>query len=178
MDLSGLISVSGMSGLYKVVGQMKNGVIAESLSDKKRVPIHAHQQISSLEDISMFTTGDNKPVSEILKSIYDKEKGGKCIDYKADEKEIVAYFTSILPDYDKERVYASNMRKLFNWYNLLQETGNLKVKEAGDKDTEGKAKVQHHDEAKKFAKPNAKENVKANTKGARTTSGVRKTGVA
>jgi hypothetical protein len=177
MDLSGIISVSGMPGLYKVVGQMKNGVIAESLTDKKRLPIHAHQQISSLEDISMFTTGDNKPVADILKTIYDKEKGGKSIDHKADEKEVVKYFESILPDYDKERVHVSNMRKLFNWYNLLQETGNLKQKAEGDKSDE-KSKVQHHDEAsKKFAKP-VKENVKANSKGAKKVAGVRKTGTA
>jgi hypothetical protein len=178
MDLSGIISVNGMPGLYKVVGQMKNGVIAESLIDKKRMPIHSHQQISSLEDISMFTTGDNKPVSDILQAIYDKEKGGKAIDHKADEKEIVKYFEGILPDYDKERVYVSNMRKLFSWYNLLQETGNLKMKESGDK-SEDKTKVQHHDEAgKKFAKPAAKENMKANSKGAKKVAGVRKTGTA
>jgi len=178
MDLSGIISVSGMPGLYKVVGQMKNGVIAESLIDKKRVPVHSHQQISSLEDISMFTTGENKPVAEILKAIYDKEKGGKCLDHKADEKEILAYFEAILPDYDKERVYVSNMRKLFNWYNLLQETGNLKLKEEG-KEGDDKAKAHHHDEAaKKFAKPALKDNLKANSKGAKKTAGVRKTGTA
>ncbi len=178
MDLSGIISVSGMPGLYKVVGQMKNGVIAESLTDKKRVPIHSHQQISSLEDISMFTTGDNKPVGDILKNIYDKEKGGKSIDHKADEKQVLAYFEGILPDYDKERVYISNMRKLFSWYNLLQETGNLKLKSDSDK-TEDKAKVQHHDDAaKKFTKTASKDNMKANSKGAKKTAGVRKTGTA
>lgn len=177
MDLTGIISVSGMPGLFKVVGQMKNGVIAESLNDKKRVPIHSHQQISSLEDISMFTTGDNKPVSEIMKTIFDKEKGGKCVDHKADEKEVINYFAGILPDYDKERVYISNMRKLFSWYNLLQETGNLKEKGTEEKHDE-KAKVQHHDEAKKFTKTAVKENVKANTKGAKKTAGVRKTGTA
>lgn len=177
MDLSGIISVSGMPGLYKVVGQMKNGVIAESLTEKKRVPIHSHQQISSLEDISMYTAGDNKAVSEIMQTIYDKEKGGKCIDHKADEKEIVKYFESILPDYDKDRVYVSNMRKLFNWYNLLQETGNLKLESEGEKH-EDKAKVQHHDDNKKFAKPSVKEHVKANSKGAKKTAGVRKTGSA
>src|ERR1700756_4392356 len=143
MDLSGLISISGMPGLYKVVGQMKNGVIAESLTDKKRIPVMASQQLSALEEISMFTTGENKPVSEILKTIFEKEKGGKCIDHKADEKQIVSYFADILPDYDKERVYVSNMRKLFNWYNSLQETGNLKLKEEGEKSTDEKVKVAH-----------------------------------
>ncbi|MGZ3864086.1 MAG: DUF5606 family protein [Bacteroidia bacterium] len=176
MDLSGLISINGMPGLYKVVGQMKNGVVAESLTDKKRIPVMASQQLSALEEISMFTTGENKPVSEILKTIFEKEKGGKCIDHKADEKEIVSYFTAILPDYDKERVYVSNMRKLFNWYNLLQETGNLKLKEDGEK-SEDKKKVTHaEDHTKKFSAAQTK--VKADTKGAKKTSGVRKTGVA
>ena len=176
MDLTGLISISGMPGLYKVVGQMKNGVIAESLTDKKRVPVLSHQQISALEEISMFTTGENKPVGEILKTIFEKEKGAKCIDHKADEKQITAYFASVLPDYDKERVYASNMRKLFNWYNTLHETGNLKLKEEGEK-SEEKVKVAHAEEStKKFAA--AKTKVKADTKGAKKTSGVRKTGVA
>ena len=176
MDLSGLISISGMPGLYKVVGQMKNGVIAESLTDKKRIPVHSHQQISALEEISMFTTGENKPVSEILKTIFEKENGGKCIDHKGEDKLIATYFESILPDYDKERVYSSNMRKLFNWYNTLHDTGNLKLKtdkESGDE----KVKLTHNeDHAKKFTATNTK--VKANTKGAKKTSGVRKTGVA
>src|ERR1700751_4825992 len=176
MDVSGIISISGMPGLYKVVGQMKNGVIAESLTDKKRRPVLSNQQISTLEDISMFTTGDNKPVAEILKTIFEKEKGGKCIDHKADEKEITAYFESILPDYDKERVHVSNMRKLFNWYNTLQETGNLKLKEDGEK-TDEKVKIAHgEDHTKKFSA--AKTKVKADTKGAKKTAGVRKTGVA
>lgn len=176
MDLSGLISISGMPGLYKVVGQMKNGVVAESLTDKKRMPVMASQQLSALEEISMFTTGENKPVSEIMQTIFEKEKGGKCIDHKADEKEIVSYFASILPDYDKERVYVSNMRKLFNWYNLLQETGNLKLKEDGEKGEEKKKVTHADDHTKKFSAAQTK--VKADTKGAKKTSGVRKTGVA
>ncbi len=175
MDLSGIISIGGMPGLYKVVGQMKNGVIAESLTDKKRIPVHAHQQISALEEISMFTTGENKAVSEILKTIFEKEKGAKCIDHKADDKLITAYFESVLPDYDKERVYPSNMRKLFNWYNTLHDTANLKLKEEGEK-SDDKVKLTHTEHAKKFTTTNTK--VKADTKGAKKTSGVRKTGVA
>jgi hypothetical protein len=178
MDLSGIISISGMPGLYKIVGQMKNGVIAESLTDKKRMPVHSHQQISALEEISMFTTGDNKPVADILQSIYDKENGGACIDPKASDKEILSYFEAILPDYDKERVYLSNMRKLFSWYSLLQSTGNLKLKEKAEEKAEDKLKVPHPEEqGKKFATA-AKQTTKANTKGAKKTAGVRKTGSA
>lgn len=177
MNLEGIISISGMPGLYKVVGQMKNGVIAESLNDKKRSPIYSHQQISTLEDISMFTTGDNKPVSDIMKSIFDKEKGGACIDHKADEKEIVAYFTGILPDYDKERVHVSNMRKLFSWYNALQATGNLKVKEK--EGAEEKAKVHAEEKPKKVTAKVKPDTTKvAVSKGVKKTAGVRKTGTA
>jgi hypothetical protein len=176
MNLEGIISISGMPGLYKVVGQMKNGVIAESLNDKKRSPIYSHQQISTLEDISMFTTGDNKPVADIMKSIFDKEKGGACIDHKADEKQIIAYFESVLPDYDKERVHVSNMRKLFSWYNALQTTGNLKLKEGA---TEEKTKVHAEEKPKKVTAKVKPDTAKvAVSKGVKKTAGVRKTGTA
>lgn len=179
MNLEGIISISGMPGLYKVVGQLKSGVIVEGLTDKKRVPVYSHQQISTLQDISMFTTGDNKPVSEIMKAIFDKENGGLCIDHKADEKAIIAYFESVVPDYDKERVHLSNMRKLFNWYTILQQTGNLKVSEEKT-DEEGKPKV--HLPEEKHTKVPAKhkpDNTRvAVSKGVTKTAGVRKTGTA
>ena len=177
MNLEGIISISGMPGLYKVVGQMKNGVIAESLLDKKRSPIYSHQQISTLEDISMFTTGDNKPVADIMQTIHDKEKGGACIDHKEDDKKIVAYFETILPDYDKERVHVSNMRKLFGWYNVLQKTGNLKLKE--EKSTEEKSKAHVEEKPKKTPAKHKPDTTKvAVSKGVKKTAGVRKTGTA
>ncbi len=179
MDLSGIISISGMPGLYKVVSQAKNGVIVESLIDKKRFPAFATNKISALEDISMFTTNDDKRISEIMKTIFDKEGGKKCIDNKADDKAIIAYFAEILPDYDKERVYVSNMRKLFSWYNLLSETGNLKAKEEVAAEGEKKAKVSAEDKPKKVTKV-----AKDTSKGAKTkaptlkVAGVRKAGTA
>ena len=130
IDLTGIIAISGQSGLFKVVAQTKNGIIVEGLTDKKRSSISSTAKVSSLEDISMFTTGEDKPVAEIMKSIFDKENGGPCLDSKSDDKAVTSYFESVLPDYDKERVYTSNMKKLFTWYNGLQSTGNLKVKEA------------------------------------------------
>jgi hypothetical protein len=159
---------------------MKNGVIAESWMDKKRLPSHAHQQISSLEDISMFTTGEDKPVSEIMHAIVDKEVGGPAIDAKADDKAIIAYFATILPDYDKERVYVSNMRKLFSWYNNLQSTGNLKKKTDETKDESTEKIVKAATEKKATAKKTAtKDTTKTKTStGVKKTAGVRKTGVA
>lgn len=181
IDLTGIIAISGQSGLYKVVAQSKNGIIVESLADKKRTAISATAKVSSLEDISMFTTGEDKPVSEIMKSIYDKEKGGACIDSKADDKAVVAYFGAVLPDYDKDRVYTSNMRKLFTWYNGLQSTGNLKLKEeAKSEDAVTEKKVKATTEKKAAAKKaSVKDAPKAKTSaGVKKTAGVRKTGSA
>ena len=178
MNLEGIISISGMPGLYKVVGQLKSGVIVESLTDKKRTPVYSHQQISTLEDISMFTTSDNKLVSDIMKTIFEKENGATCIDHKADEKQIVAYFESVLPDYDKERVHISNMRKLFNWYNVLKQTGNLKVNEETTEESKAKAiytENKHTTVAPKHKPDNMKVAV---SKGVKKTAGVRKTGTA
>ena len=182
MNLEGIISISGLPGLYKVVGHLKNGIIVESLTDNPRVPVssNSQQQVSTLKDMGMFTAGDNKPVSEIMKTIFEKETGGPCIDHKADEKEIVAYFEGLVPDYDKERVYPSNMRKLFNWYNILQHTGNLKAAEENTEATDDtKAKLPHaedkHTIAQKYKPDNARV---ATSKGVTKTAGVRKTGVA
>lgn len=181
IDLSGIIAISGMPGLYKVAAQAKNGIIVESLADKKRFSISATSKVSTLEDISMFTTGDDKPVADIMKSIYDKENGAAAIDSKADDKEIVKYFGEILPDYDKDRVYTSNMRKLFSWYNALHTTGNLKLKEE-EKEGEGKEEAKAKADVKKAAAKTAKakdtgKNVKTSA-GVKKTAGVRKTGSA
>ena len=180
IDLTGIISISGQPGLYKVVAQSKNGIIVENLNDKKRTSISSTAKVSSLEDISMFTTGEDKPVSEIMKAIFDKEKGGACLDAKADDKAVAAYFEVVLPEYDKERVYTSNMRKLFNWYNGLQTTGNLKVKESDKKDEATEKIVKAATEKKATVKKTAVRDVnKAKTStGNKKTTGVRKTGVA
>jgi len=180
IDLTGIIAISGQPGLYKVIAQSKNGIIVENLTDKKRTSISSTAKVSSLEDISMFTTGEDKPVSEIMKSIFDKEKGGISIDSKSDDKAVAAYFESVLPDYDKERVYVSNMRKLFTWYNVLQTTGNLKEKSEDNKD-ESTEKIVKAATEKKAAtkKASVKDAPKAKTSaGVKKTAGVRKTGTA
>lgn len=92
IDLHGIISIAGMPGLFKVVAQSKNGVIVEALADKRRFPAFASHKISSLEDIGMFTDGDDKPISEIMKLIYDKENGGVCIDHKKMKKKLLNIF--------------------------------------------------------------------------------------
>ena len=177
IDLTGIISISGQPGLFKIIAQSKNGIIIEGLADKKRSNIYSTTKVSTLADIGMYTTGDDKPIEEIMTAIFEKEKGGPCVSSKADDKEITAYFAQILPDYDKERVYVSNMRKLFNWYTILQTTGNLKEKEAGKEGEENKAvKVEDKAKAKTNLKDSSK-NVKTSA-GVTKTAGVRKTGTA
>ncbi len=180
IDLTGIISISGQPGLYKVIAQSKNGIIVENLNDKKRTSISSTAKVSSLEDISMFTTSEDKPVAEIMQSIFDKEKGGACIDAKADDKAAAAYFELVLPEYDKERVYVSNMKKLYNWYNALQATGNLKQKEGDAKDEATEKIVKAATEKKTAVKKTAtKDTTKSKTStGVKKTAGVRKTGVA
>ncbi|MFN3342084.1 MAG: DUF5606 domain-containing protein [Flavobacteriales bacterium] len=126
MNLTGIISISGKPGLYKVVSQSKNSLIVEGLTDKKRFPAFSADKVSALDDISMYTTEEDVPLAEIIRKIWDKEKGGRCVDAKEEANTHHKYFAEILPNYDRERVYNSDLKKLFSWYNLLQETGTLK----------------------------------------------------
>jgi hypothetical protein len=178
IDLSGIISISGQPGLYKIIAQSKNGIIVEGLSDKKRLNVYATTKVSTLSDISMFTTGDDKPLEEIMDNIFEKEKGGAALDGKADDKAVEKYFGEILPEYDKERVYVSNMRKLFSWYNAMQVSGNLKKKE-DNKDADGKAILPKADDKTKVKKTGTIDKAKQKTAtGVKKTTGVRKTGTA
>ncbi|MBI2720631.1 MAG: DUF5606 domain-containing protein [Bacteroidetes bacterium] len=178
MDLTGIISISGQPGLYKIVAQSKNGIIVEGLSDKKRVNIYSSTKVSTLSDISMFTTGEDKPIEEIMTAIFDKEKGQAAIDSKADDLAVEKYFGEVLPDYDKDRVYVSNMRKLFSWYNSLQSTGNLKEKEEQKEGSE-KIKSKSTDDKKAVKNTASKNPSKTKTSaGVKKTTGVRKTGTA
>lgn len=177
IDLTGIIAITGQPGLYKIVAQSKNGIIVEGLSDKKRVNVYASTKVSTLSDISMFTTGDDKPIEEILSAVFDKENGGPAIDNKADDKAIAAYFAAVVPDYDKDRVYVSNMRKLFSWYNVMQSTGNLKKKEE-NKETEEKVVPVKAEEKPKVKKTAAKDSKPKVSTGVKKTTGVRKTGTA
>lgn len=124
--LKKILSISGKSGLYKLISQGRNMLIIESLKEKRRMPAYAHEKILSLGDIAMYTNEREVPLNDVMKSIKEKE-GGKVIEIdlkKADAKILSDYMAEILPNYDKERVYVSDMKKLFSWYNLLIETGN------------------------------------------------------
>ena len=123
--LKGILAISGHSGLFKMVSNSKNALIVESLVDKKRMPAYATSKISALEDIAIFTDEGDVQLAEVFKNIKEKENGGKAISHKSSGNELKAYMSEILPNYDEDRVYVSDMKKIFQWYNLLQENGLL-----------------------------------------------------
>jgi hypothetical protein len=129
MDLSKILFITGKSGLFKLISQTKAGAIIESMSDNKRFPVFSHNKISVLENISIYTEEADVPLSKIFQAIYKKENGGKCLDSTSAEQEIRAYMEEILPSYDQQQVHLSDMRKVFLWYNLLNEQGLIDVEE-------------------------------------------------
>ncbi|NLB64823.1 MAG: DUF5606 domain-containing protein [Fibrobacter sp.] len=122
--LKEILSISGKPGLYKMISQAKNMIIVESIVDGKRIPTYAKDKIVSLGDIAIYTHTEEIPLGEVLENIRKKESGEKCpVDPKADNDTLRAYMEEILPEYDKDRVYPSDMRKLYSWYNLLISSG-------------------------------------------------------
>jgi hypothetical protein len=152
MDLKDIMSISGKGGLFRSIAQTKNGLIIESLVDKKRFPVYASDKVSSLEDIRIFTKDKDVPLKDVIEMIFKKESGGHCIDPKSDDAKLKKYFEEVLPDYDKERVYTSDIRKLFSWYNLLQSLGLLKLEEE-----EKKEEKSEKENIEKEEKPEEKE---------------------
>lgn len=154
MNLTGIISISGKPGLFKVVAQGKNNIIVESLEDKKKVPAYSTDRISALEDISIYTYEEDKPLKEIFRAIYEKESKGATISHKEDKKKLENYLLEILPNYDQERVYISDIKKIFQWYNLLHSADQLVV------ETEDSKESEDDDIEKTSKKPVAKKAVK------------------
>jgi len=148
MDLSKIISVAGKSGLFRIVGQGRQAVIAESLTDGKRLPIPSSMRVSSLEEISMFTTGDDVPLGTVLENLHKVEKGKPSLDPKESDDKLFTKLGEALPEHDRERIYASDVRKLFLWYDQLLKAGEFDKKEkkatskgSAEEEKEGGAKA-------------------------------------
>ena len=140
VELEKILSVSGKPGLFKVISGGRNTVIAESLTDGKRQPILSSQRVSSLADISMFTIEEDVPLRDVLVSMRQQYDGGPASDHKADSAVLRKEMRKVLPGYDEERVYDSDIRKLFNWYNLLQSKGMLDFEEPNSEAAEEEEK--------------------------------------
>ncbi len=131
MDLSKILVVSGKPDIYELVSQTKTGAIVESLADKKRCPVFKTDRISSLNEISIFTTEKEKPLTEVMQDIFRKEDG-KTIAFdirKTANADLFAYFKEVLPNYDTEHVHASDVKKVLLWYNLLNNAGKIDLEE-------------------------------------------------
>ena len=123
MDFKEILAISGYGGLFKFVSQGRNGIIVEGLEDKKRMNAFSHYKVSSLSDIAIFCDSGEVPLKKVLKKIAEVENGGQAFGGKIDEKKLRDYFLTILPDYDKEKVYTSDIKKVIIWYNLLLKNG-------------------------------------------------------
>jgi hypothetical protein len=127
--IKGILAISGQSGLFKMLSEAKNSIIVESLETQKKMPVYSTSKVSSLEDIAIFTEKGDMPLKEVFKAIYEKENGGEAISHKSSANELKSYFEKIVPDFDKDRVYVSDIKKVLLWYNLLREKEMLDFSE-------------------------------------------------
>jgi len=123
MALKDILVISGQGGLFRHISKGHNKTIVENLSDHKRTAIPVTVKISMLDDISVFTENEDVPLREVFRKIQENENGGATISHKSPDAELKKYFAELLPEYDRDRVYLSDIRKIITWYNLLHELG-------------------------------------------------------
>jgi hypothetical protein len=136
MILKDILSISGQPGLFRFIAQGKNAIIVEHLETKKRSSASGNAKVSSLEDIAIFSTTEDVPLGKVFDLIFEKANGGTAVDPKADNNVIKNWFEEVLPDYSKDKVYVSDIRKVAAWYNILQKL-DLLVKEENKVGEEG-----------------------------------------
>jgi hypothetical protein len=137
MILKDILAISGEPGLFKFIAQGKNAIIVEHLETKKRSSAYGSAKVSSLEDIAIFTDKEDLPLGKVFDLIHEKENGGPAPDSKADTGKLKAWFEGILPEYSKDKVYTSDIKKVAQWYNILHNL-NLLIKEEPEKTVEEK----------------------------------------
>ncbi len=146
MILKDILAISGEPGLFKFIAQGKNAIIVEHLETKKRSSAYGSAKVSSLDDIAIFTDKEDMPLGKVFDLIHEKGNGGPAIDSKSDTTKLKEWFEGILPEYSKDKVYTSDIKKVAQWYNILHSL-NLLVKEepekaAEEKESEKKASVE------------------------------------
>jgi len=129
MVLKDILAISGESGLFKFIAQGKNAIIVEHIETGKRNSAFSSAKVSSLEDISVFTEGEDLLLGKVFDKIFEKESGGPAIDPKADAEKLRKYFEEVIPDFSRKKVYLSDIKKIILWYNLLQKKGMLVMEE-------------------------------------------------
>lgn len=142
-----ILSIACRPGLYKLVSQGKNMLIVESLATGKRTPAYAHDKVVSLGDISIYTTESDVPLAEVFETIKEKNAGKPVDVKKMDDAEVRTYFAEILPDFDRDRVYTNDIRKVFAWYNDLIGAGVTEFKDKEIAEDEAAEAAEKADEA-------------------------------
>ena len=125
MSLEKILAISGKPGLYELKAQTRSGFLAESLIDGKKLSVGMRHNVSVLNEIAIYTYAEEVPVRDIFNTIKEKENGGEAISHKVSKNELESYFSEVLPEYDEDRVYASDIKKVIQWYNLLHKRGML-----------------------------------------------------
>lgn len=123
MKLDKVMSISGKPGLYELKAQTRGGFVAESMLDGKKISVNLRHNVSLLSEIAIYTYTEEVPLREVFQKIKEKENGGEAISHKESKNKLEDYFSEVLPDYDEDRVYASDIKKIVQWYNLLISKG-------------------------------------------------------
>jgi len=160
MVLKDIMAISGQPGLFKFIAQGKNAIIVEHLETKRRGSAFNTARVSSLDEITVYTRKEDVPLRKVFDLIFEKENGGPAIDFRSDPEKLKSYLGEVVPDYDREKVYNSDIRKILQWYNILQGL-NLLVKEepeSKEKPEEEKPKkeIKHSEETGKKKEPAGK----------------------
>jgi hypothetical protein len=134
MTLKDIMAISGYPGLFKFIAQARNGIIVEALDGGKRMNANANMKVSSLGDIAIFTEGEEVPLKDVFKKIREKAGSETAPDAKTDPKKLAAFFAEVLPTYDRERVYMSDIKKMMTWYNLMLSHQILDILDAPDEE--------------------------------------------
>ena len=167
MNLKDILSISGESTLFKFIAQGKNAVIVENLESGRRLSAGAASKVSALDEIAIFTTGEDVPLGKVMDMLWEKENGGEVLSHKMPEADLREYFAGVLPDYDRDRVYTSDIKKVLHWYNILHKL-NLLIKDEEKEEPNVEAEAHSGTDtpaAKPKAKPAAKGEAKPKAKG-------------
>ena len=136
MSIQKILAVSGKPGLYELKIQTRTGFLAESLLDGKKITVGMRANVSLLSEIAVYTYSEEVRLAEVLKAIATKENDGPALSHKEDEAKLKAYFREVLPEFDEDRVYTSDIKKILNWYNLLHPKGFVSLEALSKEVTE------------------------------------------
>ena len=156
IQLKDILAISGKGGLFKFIAQARNGIVVESLEDQKRHVAPATARVSSLEDIAIFTIDEEVPLADIFFMIHEKSEGKECLSHKAAVEELKSQFKELVPEYDEDRVYVSDIKKVFQWYNQLHVHELLEVIDKEEEKEEDQKDLPAEEAQEKPAKPEEK----------------------